>query len=423
MEIKEVKSEGLSREYNVTISNADFNNEVQNKLKEIGKTVSMAGFRAGKVPFAMVKKKYQANAMSEALDDLLRDGVNEVLKEKDLRPVFTPDVDLKKFEEGKDIEFTVSMDIMPTIEVKDLSKVEVEKLVAEVPSEEIEKAINYMAESHRDSAKVEEDRETKKGDIAVIDFVGSIDGVEFPGGKGEAYPLELGSNSFIQGFEEQLIGTKAGSEVDVNVTFPENYHAENLKGKPAVFKCKVHEVKTKVIPSLDDTFAQKQGFNTVDELREAMRVQMNQRNQAKAYNKYFEDVCSYLVSNSELEVNDEQIEVSMKNVLAYYEQSVSQYGINLEQFLQMTGKTLEEFKETLKPEAIRGAKINMILEHIAHEENIVVTEEEIEIELKRIAQYYSLNEEQMKQFKNANLAEFENEILKQKVFKFVVTNL
>ncbi len=154
-----------------------------------------------------------------------------------------------------------------------------------------------------------------------------------------------------------------------------------------------------------------------------MRVQMNQRNQAKVYNKYFEDVCAYLVSNSELEVNDEQIEVSMQNVLAYYEQSVSQYGINLEQYLQMTGKTLEAFKETLKPEAIRGAKINMILEHIAHEEQIVVSEEEIEIELQRIAQYYKLSEAQLKEFKDKNAAEFENEILKQKVFKFVVENL
>ena len=223
MEIKEVKSEGLSREYNVTIKAADFDVAVENKLKSISKSVAMAGFRAGKVPFAMVKKKYQANAMSEALDDLLRDGVNEVLKEKNLRPVFTPDVDLKKFEEGKDIEFTVSMDVMPVIEVKNLSDLEVEKLVAEVPAEEIEKAINYMAESHRDSAKVEEERETKKGDIAVIDFVGSIDGVEFPGGKGEAYPLELGSNSFIPGYEDQLVGKK--------VIVVRNLKEANLRGE------------------------------------------------------------------------------------------------------------------------------------------------------------------------------------------------
>ena len=261
------------------------------------------------------------------------------------------------------------------------------------------------------------------GNVVNIDFEGFVDGVPFEGGKGEKYDLELGSNSFIPGFEEQLVGYEKGDEVDVNVTFPENYHAEQLKGKPAVFKCKIHEVKEKVIPALDDNFAKQQGFETVDQLRETLRMQMQQRNTSKVYNKYFDDVCSYLVLNSELEVNQEQLEVSMQNVLAYYEQSVAQYGINLEQYLQMTGKTMEEFQETLKPEAIRGAKINMILEHIAHEENIVVTEEEVEFELKRIGEYYKLSEEQLKQFKDKNLGEFENEILKQKVFKFVVENL
>ena len=267
------------------------------------------------------------------------------------------------------------------------------------------------------------DKEAELGDVVNIDFEGFLGDTAFEGGKGEKYDLELGSNSFIPGFEEQLVGSKAGDEVEVNVTFPENYHAENLKGQPAVFKCKVHEVKTKNIPALDDNFAKTQGFNTVDELRETLRAQMNQRNQAKVMNKYFDEVCSYLVLNSELEVSEEQVEVSMQNVLAYYEQSVSQYGINLAQYLQMTGKNIDEFKESLKPEAIRGAKINVILEHIAHEEQIVVSEEEIEIELQRIAQYYKLSEAQLKEFKDKNAAEFENEILKQKVFKFVVENL
>jgi trigger factor len=293
--------------------------------------------------------------------------------------------------------------------------------VLDITPEEIEAQLEQMVKESV-SFEVKEGK-SENGDIVNIDFEGFVDGVAFEGGKGEKYDLELGSNSFIPGFEEQLISSKAGSEVDVNVTFPENYHAEQLKGKPAVFKCKIHEVKEKVIPALDDNFAKQQGFETVDQLRETLRMQMQQRNTAKVYNKYFDDVCSYLVLNSELEVNQEQLEVSMQNVLAYYEQSVAQYGINLEQYLQMTGKTMEEFQETLKPEAIRGAKINMILEHIAHEENIVVTEEEVEFELKRIGEYYKLSEEQLKQFKDKNLGEFENEILKQKVFKFVVENL
>ena len=171
MKFKELKADGLCREYNVTISAADFSAEVEKKLHSIAKNVSMAGFRAGKVPFAMVQKKYQTNAMSEALDDMVRNGVNELLKEKELRPVFTPDVELKEFKEGNDIEFKVSMEIMPKIELKDFSSIKLEKVMAEVPSEEIEKALNYMAESRRDSIKVEEDRETAKGDIAVIDFV------------------------------------------------------------------------------------------------------------------------------------------------------------------------------------------------------------------------------------------------------------
>lgn len=160
-----------------------------------------------------------------------------------MRPVFTPDVDLKKFEEGKDIEFKVSMDIMPTIELKDFSAITIEKPVAEVPDEEVEKALNYMAESRRDTIKVEEDRVTAKGDIAVIDFVGSIDGVEFPGGKGEAYPLEIGSNSFIPGYEDQLIGKKAGEVVEVKATFPENYHAKDLAGKEALFVTTIKEIR------------------------------------------------------------------------------------------------------------------------------------------------------------------------------------
>ena len=304
----------------------------------------------------------------------------------------------------------------------DYKNLKIEKQPAELVSEEeLNSTLQAIVVKSVSLEVVEKNAEL--GDIVNIDFEGFLGDTAFEGGKGEKYDLELGSNSFIPGFEEQLVGSKAGDEVDVNVTFPENYHAENLKGQPSVFKCKVHEVKTKKVPNLDDDFAKSQGFETVDQLRETLRTQMNQRNAAKVMNKYFDDVCSYLVLNSELEVSEEQIEVSMQNVLAYYEQSVSQYGINLAQYLQMTGKNIEEFKESLKPEAIRGAKINMILEHIAHEENIVVTEEEVEIELQRIAQYYNLGEEQLKQFKDQNGAEFENEILKQKVFKFVVENL
>ena len=271
MNIKETKSEGLSREYSVVVSADEFNAETTKKLKEIAKTVSIAGFRAGKVPFSMVEKKYKANAMSEALDDILRDGTNEVISKNNLRPVFTPDVDLKSFENGKDIEFSVSMEVMPSIELKDFNGIKVEKLVAEVSAEEIEKALGYMSESRRDSEKVEEDRETQKGDIAVIDFVGSVDGVEFEGGKGEAYPLELGSNSFIPGYEDQLIGKKVGDVVDVKATFPENYHAKDLAGKEALFVTTIKEIRVIKKAEINDDFAKSMGEENLDKLKETIK--------------------------------------------------------------------------------------------------------------------------------------------------------
>jgi len=318
MKIKEVKSEGLSREYNITISAADFDAAVEKKLHEISKTVSMAGFRAGKVPFAMIEKKYKGNAMSEALDDLLRDGVNDLLKEKDLRPVFTPDVDLKKFEEGKDIEFTVAMDIMPEIEIKDFGSIKVEKPVAEVPSEEVEKALNYMAESRRDSVKVEEDRATVKGDIAVIDFVGSIDGVEFQGGKGEAYPLEIGSNSFIPGYEDQLIGKKVGDVVDVKATFPENYHAKDLAGKEALFVTTIKEIRTVKKAEINDEFAKSMGKDNLDALKEEVKSHI-----AKDY----ENASKMKMKRSLLDALDKayKFDVPQKLVDMEYESIVKQY--------------------------------------------------------------------------------------------------
>ena len=213
----------------------------------------------------------------------------------------------------------------------DYKNLNIKKTEVEIVSEEELNSTLQAIVVQSTTSEVKEG-ESVLGDIVNIDFEGFVDGVAFEGGKGEKYDLELGSNSFIPGFEEQLVGHKQGDEVDVNVTFPENYHAEQLKGKPAVFKCKIHEVKQKVVPALDDKFAQSQGFETVDQLRETLRLQMQQRNQSKVYNKYFDEVCSYLVLNSELEVTEEQIEVSMQNVLAYYEQSVSQYGNSLPQY-------------------------------------------------------------------------------------------
>ncbi len=386
MNIKEVKSEGLSREYEVTISAADFEAAVEEKLKEIAKNVSMAGFRAGKVPFAMVKQKYQGNAMSEAVDDLLRDGVNEVLKEKKVRPVFTPDVELTKFEEGKDILFKVSMDIMPEIELKDFSSIKIEKPVAEVPAEEVEKALNYMAESRRDSVKVEEDRATVKGDIAVIDFVGSIDGVEFAGGKGEAYPLELGSNSFIPGYEDQLIGKKAGEVVEVKATFPETYHAKDLAGKEALFVTTIKEIRTIKKAEINDEFAKSMGEENLDKLKETVKGRIAQDYETASKMKAKRALLDALDKAYKFDVPAKLVDMEYDSIVKQYENAKKNNQLDEDEKSKKEEDLLKEYKEI----AVRRVKLGLLLAEVGNEAKIEVTQEDINKAIMNEAQRYPM---------------------------------
>jgi len=386
MKIKETKSEGLSREYNVTISAADFEKGVQNKLHEIGKTVAMAGFRAGKVPFSMIEKKYKANAMSEALDDMLRDGVNDLLKEKNLRPVFTPDVDIQKFEEGKDIEFTVKMDILPEIELKDFGTIKLEKVMADVPEEEVTKALNYMAESKRDSVKVEENRETKKGDIAVIDFVGSIDGVEFPGGKGEAYPLEIGSNSFIPGYEDQLIGKKVGDVVDVKATFPENYHAKDLAGKEALFVTTIKEIREVKKSEINDEFAKSMGKDSLDALKEEVKSHIAKDYEAASKMKLKRALLDALDKAYKFDVPQKLVDMEYETIVKQYEAAKKNNQLDEEEKNKKEADLLKEYKEI----AVRRVKLGLLLAEVGKNAKIEVTQEDINKAIMVEAQRYPM---------------------------------
>ncbi len=422
MNIKETKSEGLSREYNVTISNADFNNEVQNKLKEIGKTVSMAGFRAGKVPFSMIEKKYKANAMSEALDDILRNGVNELLEKNNLRPVFTPDVDLKKFEEGKDIEFTVSMEVMPTIELKDFNGIKIEKLVAEVSLEEVEKALNYMAESRRDSVKVEEDRESKKGDIVVIDFVGSIDGVEFEGGKGEAYPLELGSNSFIPGYEDQLIGKKAGEVVDVKATFPENYHAKDLAGKEALFVTTIKEIREIKKSEINDDFAKSLGEENLDKLKETVKSRISKDYDNASKMKLKRALLDALDKAYNFEVPQKLVDMEYDAIVKQYEQAKQNNQLDEEEKSKKEEDLLKEYKDI----AVRRVKLGLLLAEVGNDAKVQVNQEDINKAIMMEAQRYPMQAKAIFDFylKNKEAIErLRTSVYEEKVIDYVLSKV
>ncbi len=422
MNIKETKSEGLSREYNVTISVADFNNEVENKLKEIGKSVSMAGFRAGKVPFHMIEKKYKANAMSEALDDLLRNGVNELLEKNNLRPVFTPDVDLKKFEDGKDVEFTVSMEVMPSIELNEFNGVKVEKLKAEVSEDEVMKAINYMAESRRDSVKIEDDRETKKGDITVIDFVGSIDGVEFEGGKGEAYPLELGSNSFIPGYEDQLVGKKVGDIVDVKATFPENYHAKDLAGKEALFVTTIKEIREIKKSEINDDFAKSMGEENLDKLKETVKSRISQDYENASKMKLKRALLDALDKTYNFEVPQKLVDMEYDAIVKQYEAAKQSNQLDEDEKNKKEEDLLKEYKEI----AVRRVKLGLLLAEAGNIAKIQVNQEDVNKAIMTEAHRYPMQAKAIFDFylKNKDAVErLRTSVYEEKVIEHVLSKV
>ena len=422
MKIKETKSEKLTREYTVTISAKDFSAAVEKKLHQIAQTVSMAGFRAGKVPFAMVEKKYKGSATSEALDDLLRDGVNEVLKEKDLRPVFTPDVQIEKFEEGKDIEFSVKMDIMPEIKLQDFSKIKIEKVTADVPEEEVTKALNYMADSRRDSLKVEEDRKTKKGDIAVIDFVGSIDGVEFKGGKGEAYPLELGSNSFIPGYEEQLIGKKVGDIVDVKATFPKEYHAKDLAGKEALFVTTIKEIREVKKAEINDEFAKSMGAENLDKLKEDVKTHIAKDYENASKMKMKRALLDALDKAYKFDVPEKLVDMEYDGIIKQYEAAKKNNQLDEDEKKKKESDLLKEYKEI----AVRRVKLGLLLAEVGKDAKIEVTQEDINQAIMNEAQKYPMQAKAIFDFYIKNKQAVENlrtQVYEEKVMDHVLAQV
>jgi len=373
MKVTEGKSKGLSKEYQGVIAAADFEKEVDAKIEKLAKTTKLPGFRPGKAPMAMLKQKYRPNVLGEVLDDMLRNAADEIIKNNNLRPAMMPEINLKSFAEGKDIEFEVKLDVLPEIKIGDFSKISLEKLMSEVPAEEVEKAIRYVAETRRENVKIEEDRPTQKSDIAVIDFAGSIDGVEFKGGKGEAYPLELGSGSFIPGFEDQLIGKKAGDHVDVNVTFPENYHAKDLAGKAAVFAVDIKEIRTPKEVVIDDEFAKTLGEKDLDSLRAKVveRIKADYENASKL--KLKRALLDVLDKEYTFEVPQKLIDAEYDGIVKQFEHA-KQHG-QLDEYEKSKDEKdlLAEYKEI----ALRRVKLGLLLSEVGNQTKLVVTPDDI----------------------------------------------
>ena len=275
MKISETKAEGLIREYEIVISAAEIDETVAKKLAEIAETVKMPGFRPGKVPMSVVKSRFEPQVKGEALKDAIDEGARQAIESNELRLASQPGVEIKSYDDGQDLTAALSCEIMPEINIPDLSALSIERPTLEAGAEEIDEALNNIAEGNRPTVEVTEKRAAAMGDIVVIDFVGRLDGEAFEGGAAEGHALELGSNSFIPGFEEGLVGAKAGETRDVEVTFPEEYQAAPLAGQKAVFECTVQELREKGEMAIDDDLATRLGFENLDGLREAVAGQIN----------------------------------------------------------------------------------------------------------------------------------------------------
>lgn len=383
MKVNELKSEGLNKQYKVTVPAADFEAQVNDKIKQIAKTAKLPGFRAGKAPLEMLKKKYHDSVVGEVLDEAIRKATEELIKDKKLRPATQPSVKILSFENGKDLEFEVSLEDLPEIKLKDFKNIALDKYMAEVPAEEVEKALGYLAQSRKETAKAD-GKKAARGDVVMIDFVGSVDGVEFQGGKGANYPLELGSGSFIPGFEDQLLDSVAGDKVDVKVKFPENYHAKDLAGKDAVFAVEVKEVREPKAVEINDEFAKSLGEENLDKLKEAIANRIKGDYESASRMKIKRQLLDILDKEYSFDVPQSLVDAEFKAIVDQYEQAKKYNQLDESE----KAKSEDELKKEYKEIALRRVKLGLLLSEIGQEAKVTIKPEDINAAIMNEAKKY-----------------------------------
>lgn len=381
----------------IEVSPEELEKALQEAYNRQKKSINMPGFRKGKVPRNMIEKMYgPAVFYEDAANILIPQAYADAAKECGEDIVSRPTIDVTQIEKGKPFIFTAEVAVKPEVTLGKYVGVEVTEADTEVTEEEIEEAINKERENNARVINIE-DRAIENGDIAVIDYEGFVDGVAFEGGKGENHSLEIGSGSFIPGFEDQLIGKNIGDDVDVNVTFPEEYHAPDLAGKAAVFKVKVHEIKAKEVPELDDEFAQDVSeFDTVAEYRDSVKAKIEERKANEAKSAQREEAIKKIVEESQMDIPDAMIDTQCENMINQFAQQMAQQGLSMDQYMQFSGMTIDQLKEQVRPEAVERIQSSLVLEQIAKEENIEITDEDIDAEIEKMAKLYNMEADKLK---------------------------
>lgn len=419
------KLENCEVEVKVTFSQEEWKNAQDQALNKLAKRVKIDGFRQGKAPAKMVKARIgKAAILEEATDIILQKNYSSILLDNDVQPVGQPQVKIDELTE-QDLKVTVVAPVAPEVELGQYKGLEVKKGSVRVTKKEIEEELKNYQNQFAELV-VKEEGTVENGDTAVIDFEGFKDGEPFEGGKGENHSLEIGSGSFIPGFEDQVIGMKVEEEKDINVTFPEDYHVADLAGQDVVFKVKVHEIKSKVIPEIDDELAKDvniDGIETLEDLKTYTKEQIKNRKQTEVDNKFNDDIFNAVIENTPLEVPEVMVNNEVDNMMREVEQNLAQQGLNLETFQQITGKTNEAMREEMKEQAEKRVKFNLIVAEVAKVENIEVTDEEVDKEIKTIAEYYGREFEEVKQLFASQSIQLKNELATRKAIDLIKENV
>lgn len=425
MKINNKKLENAIVELTVAFDSEEWKATQEKALDKLAKNVKIDGFRPGKAPAAMVRARVsKASVLEEATDMILQKKFVEILTEANVEPVAQPALSVQKVD-ADELEVQILVPVKPQVELGEYKGLEVKKGRVTVTKKEIEEQLaNYQTQFAE--LTVKEGGKVAKGDTAVIDFEGFVDGVAFEGGKGENYPLEIGSGSFIPGFEDQVIGMTVDKEQDIVVTFPEDYGAADLAGKEATFKVTVHEIKEKHLPEIDDELAKDvniDGVETLDQLKDHIKANIKTRKESENENKFMDDLYKAIVASSKVEDSDALLEQEQGLMLQEIEQNLQRQGLNFEVYQQFTGKSKDDIKEDIKPQAEERVKLNAILAAIIEEEKLAVSDEELETELKTIAEYYQKELDEVKKIFEGNMSRIENDLLTRKAVDLVKDNL
>ncbi|WP_270393040.1 trigger factor [Butyribacter intestini] len=398
MSVQVEKLEKNMAKLTIEVSSEEFENAIAKAYKKNKNKISMPGFRKGKAPRAMIEKMYGNGIFYEdAANSIIPDAYADAAKESELEIVAQPEIDVTQIESGKPFIFTATVALKPEVTLGEYKGIEVEKKEVEVTDEEVEAEINKVRESNARMLDID-DRATQDGDTVLIDFDGYVDGKQFEGGKADDYSLVLGSHSFIDNFEEQLVGKNIGDDVEVNVTFPENYQAEELQGKPAVFKVKIKEIKVKELPELDDDFAQDvSNFDTIAEYKEDLKKKLTENKEEALKREREEAVIGKIIENAQMDIPEQMVDAQTRQMTQEFAQRLSSQGLSIDQYMQFTGLTPQKMIEELKPQALKRIQSRLVLEAVVAAENIETTEEELDKEIENMASMYQMEVDKLKE--------------------------